>query len=1059
MSDEFNFWDDETDNGAAHAPDPSNETLLPPWEALGGSAPPTAGKTDTPPPWEQLAGDAPPLPPSEAVPAWMQTAAQTPPPAEEEPPNEETLPDWLQQPQSEMASAPAMEIPEGMTYDEWEAYQEAIAQATEQEIALPTDLPEPEPVSPAAELPQPDESDVPDWAKQFDMPQDPFTQPFGTPAQEASARPPEPDLPDWMKDSADLGGEDWMAAFGGAETPPKQPASAAPSSIKRLKPLSPEGQTPADEEALPDIEALLGEEPSASADELPPADMPDWLAEAAPEGQTPADEEALPDIEALLGEEPSASAEELPPADMPDWLVEAAPEGQTPADEEALPDIEALLGEEPSASADELPPADMPDWLAEAAPEGQTPAEPRPQVEDFVERFEPVESLAAAVPSADEDVPAWLREAIDEGEALPPTEAPPVDVPQETAAIADEESLDWLGVFSEADAAELAAEAAEPAVSPEPPPQPEAELEAPAEDDVLETAPLDSKALEDLLGASALTVAESHVPATVEDLDALLDELPEEVSEEEPALIPDEGTRQLEALFAEPEAAQPEEITGVPDIEALAPETPSPAPQAEPEPLPAPSPAAEPEAAQPEWIEELRPSDIPVTVQASGVRVDVQQRPVYELPRKLQAFRERVMQLVKSREPSAPPEEGPLAGIGGALPPAEAVLPEKVTLRPVTQLVVTPTQKARAERLQAILETVAAEEEELEEERDAFGEPTMGLFDDMTPEEVEAHESAQAAERRKVARRARRKPDRVLVALVMLVALIAPFLTDTLHIAADPPALEGARMAVAEEIEALNAGDYVLFAFEYAPTAAGELDPLAQAVLRGVLARNAVPVLLSTDPAGAFHATAVLAPLTEDPALLKVRGQDEERLRWGEDYYVLGYLSGEAVGVRTLRSVSYDADGNLAVHPAFEYDLRGDPTGLLIGDVGQDVALVVVVGESLDDVRTWAEQLEDLPLHKVILVTAAAEPLTTPYVREGGYVGYLAGLRDAFRYDTAYNAAARTPYMPPSGAPELPDPHAAQWHSMAWGALVAALLITLGLLFNVLRGLLGRQSR
>ncbi len=1025
MPDELNFWDDET-NEDAHTSDPTAEdSTRPVWELHGGSAPPPADKPAASPPWEHAPDAAAPPPPTDAVPDWMQPQAQSTAEEGAEPQaEEEALPDWLRSPQAAPES-PTVDIPEGMTYDEWEAYQEAVAQAAEQEITLPSDLPEPEPVSPAETLPPPDESEMPDWARGLDAPADPFTQPFGTPPSEAAAQA-EPDLPDWMKGEVDSGDADWMAAFGGAQTPPAaEPATTPPPSIKPLRPQK--------------------EEPSA------------------------AEGEALPDLEALLGEEPPAQPEELAPADMPDWLAQATPQDQpAPAEGEALPDLEALLGEEPSAQPEELAPADMPDWLAQAAPQDQpAPAEGEAaaSVGDFVERFEPIEPAATAPPAAEEDVPAWLRDAIDEGEAQP---APgPVPLAEETSAVADEEELDWLNVFAETDAAALqATETEPPAAQPEPePPQPAAEAQEPPETEVLETAPLDSKALEDLLGVTALTVAEENAPATVEDLEALLEELPPEAPAEEAELIPDTGTRQLEALFAQ-QPPQVEEVSGVPDVERSAAEAELAAAQAAPEPEPLPLPQAPPDAqqqtAQPEWLEELRPTDLPVTVQASGVRLDVKQRPVYELPRKLQAFRERVMQLVKPQEeaPTAePPEEGPLAGIGGALPPSEAVLPKKVSLRPMTQLVVTPTQRARTERLQTILELVAAEEEELEEERDAFGEPAMGLFDDMTPEEVEAHESAQAAERRKIARRARLKPDRVLVALVLLVGLIAPFLTDVLHIAADPPPLSGARLAVAEAVNALEAGDYVLFAFEYAPTAAGELDPLAQAVLRGVLARNAVPVLLSTDPSGAFHATAVLAPLTEDPALLKVRGQGEETLRWGEDYYVLGYLAGEAVGVRALRTVAYNAEGAVAVHPAFEYDLRGEPTDLPIGDVGRDVALLVVVGEGLEDVRTWAEQLEELPLPKVALVTAAAEPLTTPYVREGGYVGYLAGLRDAFGYEAAYNAAARTPWSRPPQAPNLPDPQAAQWHSMAWGALLAALVIAVGLLFNVLRGLLRRRSR
>ncbi|WP_119065151.1 hypothetical protein [Aggregatilinea lenta] len=983
----------------------------------------------------------------------------------------EEVPDWFsglegQPPQSEAPAAPDEQaeqefVPGWFMGLEEQSVEEApdwfqeidysggdLAQPAPDVPAAPTDLP-----SSGSELPDwfmglnPPDADQIDWSA-FEAPAEQEvagTSPLKRLSEQAEHEPapaapetPEPELP---------------LPFD-IKPPASEPEVPLPFGIEPPAPEA-EAEAPTAEEPQPDLSELFHVEPEAEfapAGEIPEMDL-EALFGAAPEEAAEPELAAELDFDALFGDQLAAS--ELSVAEPPkeeslaaQFGVEIEPE-LIDEEEPVFPGADAIAGPEdipfPELELDqEMPTGDTEEeleaWMADFVPPAESEEEP---ASDFVERFDP----QAATP-LDENAPDWLR-TLNEGEepSRVTSEQPMASAPRG----GDEGGLDWLSGISSEDVVP------EPGTEPETPQATETRAsEAPQAGDEVDIDSLLS------LYTPPPEPAPLPEPEPVEE-----DELPPELRLEEPAdvweifgtpdpheaeegvepdfeaLLDDAALPTVDDLFPLPPGHDAQAAPGVDD---LFPPDPQSAFEAAP---PTETPLAEvgtsaDAAFQPDWVAELRPSEVPVTVRAGGVSVDVEQLPVIDLPDQLQVFRETTLRdLSQPPKPAPASESGPLAGIAGALSPFDLAIPR--TVPPVMGLAVTRDQQTRADRLRRMLDAAAGDDVIDEDLR----EPEM--FTSLEEEAAALEEVAPRAHRRRVRRF---KLDRVLIVLVLLAGLIAPFATDALHFAADPPALSGDRQAVADAVAALDAGDTVLVALEYGPTAAGELDPLLEAVLRDVLAHRAIPLTTGTDIAGALHARAVIAPLATDERLLDVRDKNETALEAGQDYYLLGYIPGDATGVRALRGA--DEDHPLALPSPFVTDIDGEATGLNL-DVADDVALIVVVGESSDDVRRWAEQMGDARVPMVALVTAAIEPLASSYVNDDGYLGYLAGYRDTRSYDAAQNAETRTPYSPPDDLGfDLPDLDAARWNSTALGAALAAGLIALGLIINLFRALVRR---
>jgi hypothetical protein len=333
---------------------------------------------------------------AEALPDWLtggeRVEASAPaeePPASEE---EEALPDWLTRAEPVEMSAPAEE-PAGMTFDEWQAQQEAAARPDELAEALPDwfekldeGVPEP-PLGPVESQLAPEwfmgleeqpEEAAPDWLKQVDLSgEGDLAGDAGGLADKLLGGEPAPEagpIPDWFRDM---------------EAPAEEAAMSEPDRMAGSG-VPIEAAAPA-EEAAPPVE---GEVPVG----LPPLEGADWLSAVGP---APAESaEAEPSWMDIIGsdlvsepapEAPIAESEVVQAAlegEMPDWLAQMQPEGL---------DALAREGEAPPGEEEALAPAEeLPGWLEAARPTDRferwgitAPEGPLPPIPEWAEALSP----------------------------------------------------------------------------------------------------------------------------------------------------------------------------------------------------------------------------------------------------------------------------------------------------------------------------------------------------------------------------------------------------------------------------------------------------------------------------------------------------------------------------------------------------------------------------------------------------------------------------------------------------------------------------------------------
>ena len=266
----------------------------------------------------------------------------------------------------------------------------------------------------------------------------------------------------------------------------------------------------------------------------------------------------------------------------------------------------------------------------------------------------------------------------------------------------------------------------------------------------------------------------------------------------------------------------------------------------------------------------------------------------------------------------------------------------------------------------------------------ATGDYEAELFQQVAVERAPLQEGAQVVLPRKVQGLSR--IGRITLYILVLLAGLSPSFTWGQTSSFVQP--RESVLVLACALEELPAGAEVLLSFDYSPTYAGEMDPLALAVVRHLARRSVRMVVMSTKPEGIGLAEAIYRAIAEE----------FPDYRYGEHYALLGYLPGQEAGLRTL---------NTALGDAFKVDyVQGRPLGELTVTSGlatlKDFDQIIIFSDDSLAVRRWIEQVQsqnDIAFHA--LVTSAVEPLLVPYQQSGQLLSLIPAASGAAEYEAA----------------------------------------------------------
>jgi len=203
-----------------------------------------------------------------------------------------------------------------------------------------------------------------------------------------------------------------------------------------------------------------------------------------------------------------------------------------------------------------------------------------------------------------------------------------------------------------------------------------------------------------------------------------------------------------------------------------------------------------------------------------------------------------------------------------------------------------------------------------------------------------------------------------------------------------------------DRIESLNPGDIIMVSFDYGPSTGPENDPMADAVIRHALQKDAKVVCLALYPIGGVNEgleelERCVGPLDGRlPSDMPVESEHFPGKYYGKDFLYLGYKDG---GLATMRQM------NKNIHETFPTDYWGSP--LDDYELGRQVQgyadLQFVFSAATGIIGEWWANLVNAQFGTPVAVgcTAVSAPKYFAYYRAGQMFSLLGGLKGAAEYE------------------------------------------------------------
>ncbi|MCH7847872.1 MAG: hypothetical protein IIB99_01165 [Planctomycetes bacterium] len=228
-----------------------------------------------------------------------------------------------------------------------------------------------------------------------------------------------------------------------------------------------------------------------------------------------------------------------------------------------------------------------------------------------------------------------------------------------------------------------------------------------------------------------------------------------------------------------------------------------------------------------------------------------------------------------------------------------------------------------------------------------------------------------------------RNLDRRWIFLLMGLSVAVPILLQW-QFPETPSALS---QAVFDEVEALNEGDRVLFAFDFDPGSEGELGPMATSWVRHCCEKKLKMYFMSLWPVGQQMITDNIKRVIE---------ADFPHLVYGEDYVNLGYKAGNEGVIKVIIS---------DLRQLYTTDAEGTATDNIPMMEGIDsikkMDLLVNISAGYPGTKEWVQfAVTRYPddIRMVAGCTGVQAPLLYPYIPEQ-LPGLLAAIKGAAEYE------------------------------------------------------------